>query len=428
MDTNKKEPQTTMEQNKETSAGAAPRVNVHVLTWLLACCSMIGPFATDMYLPSFQELMEVFDADLAAVQQTLTAYLAGFAAMTLFYGTISDVIGRRPTMIGGFILFSLSSLGASFAPTLGWLVVFRFLEGLFAGCGMVVGMAVIRDLYGGVQAQRLMAYVAMVFGFGPALAPVLGGYFSTHFGWASNFHALTAISAGLAAACFFLLPESLPKQARTPVNLAVLVRGYARTASHVPFMIGNCALGIAFLGQGVFIAGAADWCVNVMQLRSDEFWMLFLPMIGGTVAGSWISTRLAEQLGTTATMRVGFAVMLAAAMVSMVLLGLHGQVGLPWAVMPLSAYTVGLGIVRPGMALVLMDFFPGTRGLASSIQNFVQTLFFAACSAFVVPLVYGEAWRYEAALIVFGIGCILLWALAMHLKLERRDPARETRL
>ena len=268
----------------------------------------------------------------------------------------------------------------------------------------------------------------MVFGFGPALAPVLGGYFSTHLGWASKFHALTVISAVLATACFFLLPESLPKEARTPVSFSGLAKGYARTASHVPYMLGNCALGIAFLGQGVFIAGAADWCVNVMGLQSDQFWMLFLPMIAGTVVGSWASTRLVGRPGTSGTMRVGFAVMLAAAVISMVLLGLHGRVGLPWAVMPLSLYTIGLGITRPGMSLVLMDFFPGTRGLASSIQNFVQTLFFVSCSAFVVPLVYGEAWRYEAALIVFCISSMVLWGLTMHLKLQRHERPRETRV
>lgn len=416
-----------MQDNTQNGA-AAPQVNIHLLTWLLAACSMIGPFATDMYLPSFHELMVVFDATLEAVQQTLTAYLAGFAVMTVFYGTISDIIGRRPTMIGGFILFSLSSLGASLAPSLGWLIAFRFCEGLFAGCGMVVGMAIIRDLFGGVQAQKLMAYVAMVFGFGPALAPVVGGYISTHLGWQSNFHALTAISAALALACWLFLPESLPKNVRLPVKLSVLAKGYARTISHAPFMIGNCALGVAFLGQGVFIAGAADWCVNVVGLRTDQFWMLFTPMIAGTVIGSWISTRLAGKLGTPGTMRVGFAVMLAAAMVSMTLLALNGKPGMPWAVMPLSIYTIGLGIMRPGMALVLMDFFPGTKGLASSMQNFVQTLFFAGCSAFVVPLVYGHAWRYEAALTVFCLTSMLLWAVVVHMKAHHHGVVREQRL
>lgn len=150
-------------------------VNTHLLTWLLAACSMIGPFATDMYLPSFHQMAEAFGTTLNGVQMTLTSYLIGFAVMTLFYGTISDVFGRKLTMVAGFVCFSASSLGAALSTNLEALVLWRLCQGLFAGCGMVIGMAVIRDLFGGAKAQMLMAYVAMVFGFGPALAPVIGG-------------------------------------------------------------------------------------------------------------------------------------------------------------------------------------------------------------------------------------------------------------
>ena len=172
-----------------------PKVNTFILTWLLAACSMIGPFATDMYLPSFHEMTQAFGVPMQAVQQTLSAYLIGFAAMTLFYGTISDILGRKTTMVAGFFFFMLASVGAAFSTTLAEVTFFRFVQGLFAGCGMVIGMAVIRDLFGGPQAQKLMAYVAMVFGFGPALAPVIGGYAAMHFGWQSHFYTLAVISA-----------------------------------------------------------------------------------------------------------------------------------------------------------------------------------------------------------------------------------------
>lgn len=404
-----------------------PKVNVHVLTWLLAACSMIGPFATDMYMPSFAELTQVFDVPLEAVQQTLSSYLFGFAAMTLFYGTVSDVIGRKTTMVGGFVLFALASLGAAFSQTLEQLIAFRFCQGLFAGCGMVVGMAVIRDLYGGVQAQKLMAYVAMVFGFGPAIAPVLGGYFAKNLGWHSHFVALTVISTVLALLCLIFLPESLPKEKRTPVKLTTLLSGYRRTLTHTAFQTGNLSLALCFLGQGVFIAGAADWCVNVAGLAVNEFWKLFIPMIAGTVIGSWMSGRLAVRLGTAMTIRIGLMVLAAAGVVAAfaIFSGLMNSATL--AVVPLFVYTVGVGIARPGMSLVLMDFFPNTRGLASSVQNFIQTLFFALCSAVVVPVLYGSGKMYWGALILFGTLTICLWSLMTVLRLRHQD-AQERRV
>ncbi len=382
---------------------------------------MIGPFATDMYLPSFHEMTEVFGVPLSGVQQTLSAYLIGFAVMTLFYGTISDVIGRKPTMVGGFLGFAAASLGAAFSTTLESVIVFRAIQGVFAGCGMVIGMAVIRDLYGGPEAQKLMAYVSMVFGFGPALAPVAGGWMAMHLGWQSHFYALAVISFLLAVACLIWLPESLPKDKRTPVNLKVLVAGYAHTLTNAGFLLGCIALGVAFLGQGLFIAGAADWCVNVMGFAPNEFWMLFLPMIGGVVVGSWIAARAAHRWGMVTTIRFSFVVMMAGALLALLEVLFIEKPVMPMAVLPLVVYTTGLGMVRPGMSLLLMDTFPQSRGMASSMLNFIQTMAFALCSSLVVPMLYGSFEAYDIGLIVFGVATIVLWQASawFHLHSDR---------
>lgn len=393
-------------------------VNTHLLTWLLAACSMIGPFATDMYLPSFHQMAEAFGTTLNGVQMTLTSYLIGFAVMTLFYGTISDVFGRKLTMVAGFVCFSASSLGAALSTNLEALVLWRLCQGLFAGCGMVIGMAVIRDLFGGAKAQMLMAYVAMVFGFVPALAPVIGGWVATNLSWQSHFYILTFISALLAVLCLFLLPETLAKDKRTPARLGKLLAGYAAAARNTAFMTANTSLAVAFLGQGIFIAGAAGWCVEVMHLAPNEFWKLFLPMVSGTVVGSWISARIAHHLGTQGSIRAGFAVMFTAGVLALLAMSGAWPEGVFWAVSPLTVYTIGIGIVRPCMSLVSMDFLPNARGMASSMQSFVQTMFFAMGSALLVPLMVGRGALYDLAIAGFGLLTIGLWTLAMRLKIE----------
>lgn len=394
------------------------KVNTHLLSWLLAACSMIGPFATDMYLPSFHQMAQAFGSDLASVQMTLSSYLAGFAVMTLFYGTISDMFGRKLTMVTGFLCFSASSLGAATSDSLSMLVLWRLCQGIFAGCGMVIGMAIIRDLFGGPKAQMLMAYVSMVFGFGPALAPVIGGVVATHLSWESHFYILTLISAVLAALCLIFLPETLPQEKRMTPRLGTLLSNYAAAARHSAFMTANTSLAVAFLGQGVFIAGAADWCVEVMHLAPDEFWKLFLPMVSGTVIGSWISARIASRLSTQGTIRVGFSVMFVAGAFALCAMAELLPQGIAWAVMPLMIYTIGIGIVRPGMALIAMDFLPNAKGMAASMQSFVQTIFFALCSALLVPLLYGKGALYDLSIAGFGLLTISLWLLAMHLRLE----------
>ena len=328
------------------------------------------------------------------------------------------MFGRKLTMVTGFLCFSAASLGAATSDSLSMLVLWRLCQGIFAGCGMVIGMAIIRDLFGGPKAQMLMAYVSMVFGFGPALAPVIGGVVATHLSWESHFYILTLISAVLAALCLIFLPETLPQEKRMTPRLGTLLSNYAAAARHSAFMTANTSLAVAFLGQGVFIAGAADWCVEVMHLAPDEFWKLFLPMVSGTVIGSWISARIASRLSTQGTIRVGFSVMFVAGAFALCAMAELLPQGIAWAVMPLMIYTIGIGIVRPGMALISMDFLPNAKGMAASMQSFVQTIFFALCSALLVPLLYGKGALYDLSIAGFGLLTISLWLLAMHLRLE----------
>ena len=110
----------TGRQSRQSQHTSALLASGGLFSWLLAACSMIGPFATDMYLPSFHQMAQAFGSDLASVQMTLSSYLAGFAVMTLFYGTISDMFGRKLTMVTGFLCFSASSLGAATSPAAAW--------------------------------------------------------------------------------------------------------------------------------------------------------------------------------------------------------------------------------------------------------------------------------------------------------------------
>lgn len=414
-----------MKKNNNHNEISTPKANIATLTWLLALCGMVGPFATDMYLPSFHNMTVDFGASLEAVQQTLSFYLLGFAVMTLFYGTISDMIGRRAAMIGGFGLFTIASFAAALSPNLQALTAFRFIEGLFAGCGMVVGMAVVRDLFGGIEAQKVMANIAMVFSFGPALAPVIGGFWATHLQWNANFYFLTALGLALCLFNYFLLPESLPKENRTPIKAKVIAADYGQALRSAPFMLGACALAISFLGQGAFIAGAADWCVNVRGYGPDEFWKLFLPMIVGIVGGSWSSSRLAIRCGTPNTLKVGFCLMAIASIWAPLSLWLFAHQHWMLAISPLTIYTFGASILRPGMTLLIMDLFPRSRGLASSLLNFLQTFFFALCSALLVPALYGKAWAYAWNFGLMTIISIALWYFGAWLQTKshrRNEP------
>ncbi|MGA7216402.1 MAG: MFS transporter, partial [Terrimicrobiaceae bacterium] len=130
-----------------------------LLIVLLASLSMLGAFSTDTYLPSFPSIAAEFHLGIDVVQQTLTVYLLAMAVMTLFHGTLSDALGRRPVILGGVALYFAASIGASFASSFSFLLLCRFVQGMFAGAGMVVGRAMVRDRFSGPEAQTVMAYM-----------------------------------------------------------------------------------------------------------------------------------------------------------------------------------------------------------------------------------------------------------------------------
>lgn len=179
------------------------------LAALLALLGMLGPFSIDTYIPAFSGIAAAVGATPVEMQQTLSAYLFGFAFMTLFHGALSDSFGRRPVVLWGIAVFTLASAGCALSQNIGQLVLFRALQGLSAGAGIVVSRAVIRDMFPPAQAQQVMSQVTIYFGVAPAIAPIVGGWLFVHLGWHSVFWFLTGVGLLLWVANFRLLPETL---------------------------------------------------------------------------------------------------------------------------------------------------------------------------------------------------------------------------
>lgn len=143
---------------------------------LLASLSALGPFSIDTYLPSFHEIGEKLQATPLEVQQTLSAYLFSFALMTLWHGAISDRFGRRKVILVAVGLFAVASAGCMLATRIEQLWFWRAMQGVTAGAGIVISRAIVRDLFDGAEAQRLMSQITMMFALAPAVAPVIGGW------------------------------------------------------------------------------------------------------------------------------------------------------------------------------------------------------------------------------------------------------------
>ena len=213
------------------SALAATR-NEPRRTWsfaaLLASLSMLAPFAIDSYLPAFPAIGQEFGVPPIAVQQTLSAYLISYAFMMLWHGALSDALGRRPIVLAGLVVYAFATLGCAIAGNIESLWLFRILQGLSAGSGLVVGRAIVRDSFHGPEAQRLMAQMTLVFGIAPRSRPSSAARMLNFFGWRAIFWMLLMFVVGVFVWAAKSLPETLPRRGAANVAPARAVAQLSR--------------------------------------------------------------------------------------------------------------------------------------------------------------------------------------------------------
>jgi DHA1 family bicyclomycin/chloramphenicol resistance-like MFS transporter len=394
------------------------------LAAVLALLSMISPFSIDTFFPSFRAMQAEFSVSDLTMQQTLTAYMVPYAVMSLVHGPLSDALGRRPVVLWGLSLYALASLACAFAPGFGALLAFRAVQGMTAGTGLTVGRAIVRDLYDGPEAQRLMNAVTMIFSVAPALAPLLGGWIHIAFGWRAVFSFLFLLGLAVALSSWWRLPETLPPQRRTPLGFAPLLRTTWRVLATREFLLMSLAGGLN-MGTVLMYVGAAPTIVlDEWQLDETRFHWLFVPIIGGFMIGAMTSGRMAGRVPASRQMRLGFTIMIASAACATLLhAALPGSLPIPVQQLAMAACSIGVQLVFPVLTLRILDMFPANRGSAASVQAFVQLVVGSLLIGVLVPLLHGRLVWLTLGSLLTATGSLLMWTLAARISTRRQGAA-----
>jgi DHA1 family bicyclomycin/chloramphenicol resistance-like MFS transporter len=385
---------------------------VHVRTWslaiLIAALAMLGPFSIDAYLPAFHDIGREFAVPPIAVQQTLSVYLFAYAFMMLWHGALADALGRRPVVLASLAIYALATLGCAIAGNIETLWLFRALQGLCAGAGIVVGRAIIRDRFHGAEAQRLMSQITLVFGIAPAIAPVLGGVLLNTFGWRAVFWVLLALVIALLTWASKRLPETLPPSARQSLLPRHLWRNYVNVLRRPEFLLLGAIPALNFAAFFLYIAGAPSFLMDLLGVSSYGFAWLFIPMIAGVMIGALISGRVAGMMTPHRTIGLGYILMFIGVACD---LGVAAFVppGVPWHVLPIMIYAMGSSVTMPSATLLLLDLFPTMRGLASSLQGFLQFTLAAVNAGTIAPMLAGSLLALALGMAGFTVMSLLLW-------------------
>ncbi|MDR2016801.1 MAG: multidrug effflux MFS transporter [Burkholderiales bacterium] len=380
------------------------------LILLLAALVMIGPFSIDMYLPAFTAIEASFGVSPTALQQTLSIYLIAYAVMMLWHGALADAWGRRPMILTSLAIYAVATLGCAIAGNIETLWLFRALQGVSAGVGLVIGRTVVRDVFHGVAAQKVMTRITQIFSVAPAIAPVVGGLLIGMGSWRFVFWGLLILVVLLLVWCYRMLPETLPPEARQSLHLGPLYRNYRTVILRPEFILLALTPALNFAGFFIYIAGAPSFLVKLLGVSEQGFAWLFVPMILGVVIGATLAGKLAGRISPERIIVLGYFCMGAASALNIgVCLFLPANI--IWNVLPVMLYTTGSSMVAPNAFLFLLAIFPTLRGLTSSLQGFLQFSLIALISALLVPLIDTSLITLAFGMMAFTTVGGILWVI-----------------
>ena len=379
---------------------------------VLGLLSCVGPFAIDMYLPAMPEIGAALGTSIPAMQTTITAYFIAFGLAQLVYGPWADQAGRKPPLYAGLAIFLAGSVICTLAPSIDWLIAGRFVQGLGGAALMVVPRAIIRDMYTGHAATRLMAAVMLVISVSPMLAPLAGAGLMQVTGWRGIFAVL--LVAGVASLAMLALaqPETLRPQDRQRFDMAAARRGVARLLGDRVFM------GLTFLGGFgmasffVFIASASFVYTQAFGLSPTGFSLAFAVNALGFFAASQAAGGLGLRFGAR---RVIALASLGFALCTLVLLAL-GVIGLAtlWVCIGgLFAANACLGLIIPTTMVMALEEHGDIAGLASSLGGTLQMLAGGVMIAATGPFFDGTVLPMLGAIAICGVMALLLSRLAL---------------
>jgi MFS transporter, DHA1 family, multidrug resistance protein len=346
---------------------------------VLVLVTAITPAALHMLVPSLPLLAAAFDASTGNVQLVLTLFLAGIATGQLVYGPVSDRFGRRPVLIAGLVLFLVGTVLCGLAWSLPVLIFGRVLEACGGCAGMVLGRAIVRDLFDRERSASAIALITMAMSLAPSLSPAIGAYLAEWVGWRADFALLGVVGAAVLLLTYAKLEET--HASRASVNVIGMARSMVLLLRSPAFL--SFAFGTAFTSASwfTFLASAPYLLSEQMHEPPSTYGlMILLPMVG-YILGSAGVARLSVQLGSNRLFVAGLGLSLASGL----MLAAWCLIDLtPWALfVPMAISSIGNGLSQPPGIAAGLSVYPRVAGAASGLIGFLQMMV-AALGTFLV--------------------------------------------
>jgi MFS transporter, DHA1 family, multidrug resistance protein len=390
------------------ATGNGTKVSEWRLILVLVVATAIGPFSMQVFLPALPAIQSGYGVPAATAQLSFSLSALAMAVATLFYGPVSDRVGRKKALITGLVIFLVGSLLCAFATTIGWLVFGRIVQAAGGVAGMVLSRAIVRDVYDRERSAAAIAYITMAMVVAPMLAPAIGGVITDFMGWPAVFLLGGALGVLVLAAVHAGLPETLVPSGR-PTTAAAMVADFRSLLAERRFVAYALQGGFSMAVFFSFLAAAPYVMITVLQRPPSEYGLMFILVSASFMAGNFTAARLTRRLGlewmivagSTGTV-VGCCLMLLAVPLTWTT---------PWAIfVPMMVVALTQGISMPNSLAAVVSIKPEIAGAASGLAGFIQMGIAAVAAQTIGSIQTGNAWPMAIGMTVCG-GLMLVAAV-----------------
>lgn len=386
---------------------------MNIVILVLGLLTAFGPLSIDMYLPALPGIARDFNASLSAVQLSLASYFVGIASGQIIYGPITDRFGRKKPLYVGLILYGIASFFCATTSEVDHLIFFRFLQALGSCAGIVISRAMVRDLFKPQETAKVFSTLMLIMGVAPILAPLLGGFLTTAFGWRSIFWLLTGVSAMALLAVRIYLPETFT--AHPDHRLSRALHNYVGVLRDRQFVAYTFSLSFIYAGMFAYITGSSFVFIEYFHLSPTFYSWIFGFNAFGFILFSQVNTRLLRKYSSEELIRKTLPCTFFAG----VLLFVTSFFQVPvWVFcVPLFIFILTLGLIAPNSSACALAHQKKSAGSASALMGTIQFTVSALCSTLVSRLHDGSI--LPMTLVMFGCSAIALclyWLLVLRAK------------
>lgn len=365
--------------------------------------SSMGLIATDIYLPVLPKIADYFSTGVSALQATIGMFFVGLSVSQLIYGWLSESYGRRPIIIVGMTIFTLSSFIISFTSNVHVFLIARFFQAVGACSGLTIGRVIIGEAYPKNEAGRIFTTVFPFIGLSPAIAPLIGGFINEILGWRAIFSFLGILGIILLTLLIIKLPETKTKLISQRTNLPDVFKNYInllKSKVFIGYALCPCIayiVNFAYLSEVPFILNKYHYSVKVISVF----------FIGNSISyliGNFTARFINSKLNISRSIFLGYIFLVMGGLL-MVLLNYHvsSETILFGLLFPCALLTFGMGFLLPLGSAGVISNFTTVAGFASGLLGFLQLGSAGLSSAFIGKLTDNNSLYMSWYILIFAI-------------------------